>query len=312
MLFHLGLVRGTKSEVSKLVSEFGVFFLFFVCFFFSFRRFFSGPRTPKFKLPAWMPSGASVFHCFKLKIDDSMTRFFSFSHVESLTLTLSSAPSASVVVEWASWVLEAFPAASPAAPAAAWPALPAAAVARPVAWPAAAASVKQFGSTTWKPHENRMKIRVTSHTSHTSHHFFHLLLQSGSVAVKLHQLQILSENRSHRLSTKNFTTLWIFLQKQLVLANHLRVLIWQKPCVWLDIGWCLRLWIPRQTTGWQRNWNYWKVKQHIATKWREEGKATNMYKIYHVISKFPKRFQNQRLFPCCFCVARFLSEKSAA
>ena len=44
-------------------------------------------------------------------------------------------------------MLEAFPAASPAAPAAAWPALPAlpaAAVARPVAWPAAAASVKQL------------------------------------------------------------------------------------------------------------------------------------------------------------------------
>ena len=81
---------GTNQSFFEVFLKRSFLCLFVFCVFcvsfFLFGSFFWGPRTPKFKLPAWMPSGASVFHCFKLKIDASMTRFFSFSHVESLNL----------------------------------------------------------------------------------------------------------------------------------------------------------------------------------------------------------------------------------
>lgn len=109
-------------------------------------------------------------------------------------------------------MLEAFPAASPAAaPAAAWPALPAAAVARSVAWPAAAASVKHFGSTT-ESHENHMKVRVTSH------HFFHF---SYNLALSLSSCINCSSCRKidHIDSQQKTSQLFEFASKATHLSN---------------------------------------------------------------------------------------------
>ena len=170
-----------------------------------------------------------------------------------------------------------------------------------------------LGEAFWIDDLNHMKITWKSEslhiTSFTSLTIWLCRCQVASIAAPV------GKSITSTLNKKLHNSLSL-LQKQLILATHLRVLIWQKPCVGLGIGWCLSLWIPRQTAGWQKKLKLLKSQtthSNKVTRRREMllFKATKIYKSRNKVSKFPKRFQNQRLL-LDFCLRYRLHRSKVA